>query len=72
MSVILAELAQGACRFCVADTPEGQMHLARFCGRPVEVGWPYCPPHRRRTQRPAEVIRIELDGVVLTSEGGRQ
>jgi hypothetical protein len=55
----LARLSPNACRFCVQDAPEGQMHAALFCAAPCETG-PYCERHRRLCAHPAETDIDEL------------
>lgn len=45
---LLTDLARGECRFPTEDRwDEAQRH--RFCGRPVEPGYRYCPHHALRS-----------------------
>ena len=50
----LAALRANDCRYCVQDTPEGQMQRALFCARPT-TGGPYCPGHARVCRRPNDL-----------------
>jgi hypothetical protein len=64
---ILAELNRRECRYCVADTAEGQMHLALFCAAPVDEG-AYCTAHRRACRLPGaidpEALAAEIEAAI--------
>ena len=66
-SKILAHLNRHECRYCVADTAEGQMHAALFCAAPADEG-PYCPDHRQVCRLPAkddaELLAAEIEAAL--------
>jgi hypothetical protein len=58
---LLTSLRDNECRYCVQETPDGQMHRALFCARPTVSG-PYCPGHARVCRRPND---IDIDGLTI-------
>jgi hypothetical protein len=67
---MLSALTWRECRFCLVDTPEGQMHQALFCAAPVEDG-PYCADHRRACRRPVDddidALAAEIEAALARS-----